>query len=204
MDSEMVQPPRLTEEEQNRADIYALFANLLYQAPNQELLTLLQALEIDVQQQQANMLSAWAGVKLAAQHTSMTSIEDEFYQLFIGLGRGELVPYASWYMTGMLMDTPLALLRQDLQKLGLQRDPEISDPEDHVASLCETMSYLITHPHQYSAEQQAQFFATHLAPWIMKFFTDLQHANTAKFYHSVGHLGYYFMSLEQQAFSMQR
>ena len=41
-------------------------------------------------------------------------VEREFFDLFIGLGRGELLPYGSYYLTGFLHERPLARLREDL------------------------------------------------------------------------------------------
>jgi TorA maturation chaperone TorD len=122
--------------------------------------------------------------------------------LFIGLGRGELVPYGSWYVTGFLMERPLAELRVDLKRLGMERQEDVHEPEDHVAALCETMSLLVLSGDEAPFDEQREFFSKHLAPWIGRFFGDLAAAPSAHFYRSVGLLGERFMEVERTYFSM--
>src|SRR5439155_1564893 len=62
--------------------------------------------------------------------------------LFIGLGRGELLPYGSYYLTGFLHERPLARLRAHLEKLAIERTAGQAEPEDHAAILCEIMAGL--------------------------------------------------------------
>ncbi len=45
-------------------------------------------------------------------------------------------------------------------------------------------------------------FENHLAPWIGRFFTDLERADAANFYRSVGTLGRVFIDIETEAFSL--
>ena len=47
--------------------------------------------------------------------TNAERVEREYFDLFIGLGRGELLPYGSYYLTGFLHERPLARLREDLE-----------------------------------------------------------------------------------------
>ena len=49
----------------------------------------------------------------AAKNADAADLEREYFDLFIGVGRGELLPYASYYLTGFLHERPLARLRQD-------------------------------------------------------------------------------------------
>ena len=71
------------------------------------------------------------------------TLRRDYHDLFIGVGRGELVPYASYYLTGFLNEKPLALLRQEMRRLGIERSPDVSEPEDHIAALCEMMAGLV-------------------------------------------------------------
>jgi TorA maturation chaperone TorD len=128
-------------------------------------------------------------------------VDDEFHDLFIGLGRGELMPYASWYLTGFLMERNLGLLRDDLARLGIERDPSVVEPEDHMAALCEVMLLLIREGRDF--EEQARFFDRHLARWCGAFFADLSGAKSAIFYRNLGRFGTAFFQLEQRYFSMQ-
>lgn len=199
--TEVLHLPENTSPELQRADVYALLSTLLLSPPDADTLEQLSQLQLDHSAIKPMQL-AWAQVKLAALRAKASDVELEYNGLFIGLGRGELVPYACWYLTGMLMDKPLAQLRSDLAQLGLTRVEQLREPEDHIALLCQTMSVLIQHPEDYSYETQQQFFEHYLASWIGRFFNDLQQAQHARFYRSIGHLGEQFFHLERQAFSM--
>jgi len=124
--------------------------------------------------------------------------------LFIGIGRGEVLPYGSYYLTGFLHERPLARLRADLQRLGIERIAPQSEPEDHAAILCEIMAGLAAGKFPAAPEQQRQFFEKHLAPWMGQFFVDLAAAKMADFYRSVGAVGRLFIEIETQAFALAR
>ncbi len=132
------------------------------------------------------------------------AVESEFNALFIGLGRGELLPYASYYMTGFLNEKPLAVLRNDMARLGITRAENVFEPEDNIASLCEMMAGLITGRFGAPAELQLQkdFFNRHIGPWAEHFFSDLEAAKSSVFYASVGSVGRAFMEIEREAFRM--
>ena len=124
--------------------------------------------------------------------------------LFIGLGRGELVPYASYYMTGFLNEKPLATLREDMNLLRIARAPNVYEPEDNIASLMEMMAGLITGAFGAAApiSRQRGFYNKHIAPWARHFFTDLEGAKGSVFYAPVGAVGRIFMDIEREAFRM--
>jgi TorA maturation chaperone TorD len=128
----------------------------------------------------------------------------EYQNLFIGVGRGELVPYGSYYITGFLNEKPLARLRNDMGRLGIARRDNVSESEDHIAALCEMMSGLILGDFDGAADlaEQKAFFQAHLAPWVKTFFTDLEGARSSVFYACIGQLGAAFMDVETQAFEM--
>lgn len=127
------------EEDVLRADLYDLLAALLAAPANADLLARLRGLDGDT-----TSLGQAVGTlaKLAGQQ-GPGSVEREFNRLFIGVGRGELLPYASFYMTGFLNEKPLAVLRQDMTRLGIARAETVFEPEDNIASLCEMMAGLI-------------------------------------------------------------
>ncbi len=179
-----------------RAHVYSLLAALLTGPPSADLLRLLARIE-DQQASDTEMAQAWRMIKKAGGQTNAALLEDEYHQLFIGLGRGELVPYGSWYQTGSVMDQPLARLRSDLAVLGIQRRSDVSETEDHAAALCETMAIICSHPAEIGLETQKAFFSDHLKEWMDRFFKDMQQASAARFYRAVGRLGEAFLALEK-------
>jgi len=130
----------LSDEDAARAQCYTLLAHLLHAPPNQALLDLARGLKSDGSEL-GQALNALATV---AQRTTPEQAEREFSALFIGLARGELLPYASYYLTGFLQEKPLADLRGDMAQLGIRRRDDVPEPEDHIAALCEMMAGLIT------------------------------------------------------------
>ncbi|MEZ5726975.1 MAG: molecular chaperone TorD family protein [Burkholderiaceae bacterium] len=184
-----------------RVGTYGLLAALLRQAPGPDLCTALQAQPTDVAEPD-EAASALRELVRAAAEAPTDQIAAEYEALFIGLGRGELVPYASWYLTGFLMERPLGRLREDLAELGFERQGHVTEPEDHVAALCEVMSMLAQDRAPF--ETQKRFFERHLSPWLERFFTDLQRAPSAHFYRSVGRFGRAFVELETRYLSMRR
>ena len=186
--------PNLTAEDHVRANVYALLAAMLAKPPDAELLKLLKQVETAEFDGGVEMAAAWATLKRGAEEAEGTALEAEFHDLFIGLGRGEVVPYGSWYLSGFLMEKSLAELRIDLRKLGFERQDEVHEPEDHTAALCETMSMMITTP--VSFETQKFFFNKHISPWMPRFFADLTKAKAARFYRAVGFMGEKFLQLE--------
>lgn len=181
-----------------RGGIYRLLANLLYRPPATELLAALRGMAPGAEGALAEPLQM---LRLASERASAEAVDEEYHALFIGVGRGELMPYGSWYLTGFLMDRPLAVLRRDLAALGIERDEHVSEPEDHVAALCEAMALLSEDPSMEPARER-RFFAEHLEPWMGVFFSDLQTAQSACFYRAVGRLGERFLDFERKYLTM--
>lgn len=188
------------ESDQIRASSYALLAALLANPPTEELLTQLQGIETDIDDEK-DIVNAWSMLKLAAQGNNAELIADEYHVLFIGLGRGELVPFASWYLTGFLMEKPLAHLRQRLLELGFEQQEDVHEPEDHIAALCEVMSQLILDADT-DFETERDFYENFMGSWMKRFFNDLQKTETSGFYRAVGQLGEAFLDIENRYFSM--
>ena len=126
----------------------------------------------------------------------------EYFGLFVGLGGGLLLPYASHYLTGALYGRPLAQLRETLRCLGIEKAAGHSEPEDHAAILCEIMAGLVGGGIAAAAGADRDFFERHLAPWIGRFFADLEQARSANFYARVGTHGRTFVDVETEAFSL--
>lgn len=193
-------PVAIAEEQRYRASAYSLLAGLFRSSPDQPMLDRLSNL-VEVKESGDDLMLAMSTLALSARRHTPESIEDEFYQLFIGLGKGEVVPYGSWYLTGFLMEKPLSDLRDDLSHLGFQRNEDVVEPEDHIAALCEVMSIMISD--NTALNVQREFFQTHLSSWIDAFFNDLANARSSVFYKAVARFGAAYIALEKQYLSMQ-
>ena len=179
-----------------RAHQYLLLASLLSAPPSKKLLGAIAKLEGD----DTPLGRGHAALAQAAQDAVAAGVEREYFDIFIGVGRGEILPYASYYLTGFLHERPLARLRGDLVAFGIERAESNPEPEDNAATLCEIMAGFADRRFAASHEQQRKFFEKHVAPWMGRMFADLERAEAAKFYRSVGALGRLFLEIETEAF----
>jgi TorA maturation chaperone TorD len=181
-----------------RAQEYALISVLLARAPEQALLDRVAVLRGDA----TPLGLAHVALADAAGRTDAQRVEREYFDLFIGLGRGELLPYGSYYLTGFLHERPLARLRESLARWGIERVEGQAEPEDHAAILCEVMAGLASRRLPAPPGADRELFEQHLAPWIGRFFADLERAEAANFYRGVGALGRVFIEIETEAFAL--
>jgi TorA maturation chaperone TorD len=179
-----------------RAQEYSLLSALLLRSPDAQMLGRLAHLRGD----ESPLGLAHVALGEAAARTDAISAAREHFTLFVGLGRGELLPYASYYLTGFLHGRPLASLRQVLQRIGVERVEGQAEPEDHAAILLEIMAGLAGGAIPAPTGTDREIFGDHLAPWIGRFFADVEHSVSADFYARVGMLGRTFIGLETQAF----
>jgi TorA maturation chaperone TorD len=184
-----------------RAHQYRLLARFLAAPPDASLLELASGFEGDA----SDYGQALAALAASAREVTPAAAVREYHELFIGIGRGELLPYASYYLTGFLNERPLAKLRADMGRLGIARVDEVKEPEDHIAALCEMMAGLITGAFgaPLALRGQRAFFAAHLAPWAERFFEDLETAKAARLYVPIGTIGWLFMGIEATALEME-
>lgn len=192
--------PEVTEEDRLRADLYNYLGVMLAAPPDQLLLD-----------QSANLTGddtalgqAIQGLSRVAKVSKPKAVQTEFNALFIGLGRGELLPYASYYLTGFLNEKPLANLRATMESFGMARSDDVFEPEDNIASLMEMMAGMIVGRFGRIATvpEQNTFFNAHISTWASHYFTDLQAAKSSVLYGSVGAVGAAFMDIEREAFRM--
>lgn len=183
-----------------RAQLYRLLSRLLAAPPDRDLLALVAGMTGDD-------TPLGRGVRALAERAGEAApkaVANEYADLFIGIGRGELVPFASYYLTGFLNEKPLARLRGEMARLGIARAEHVKEPEDHIAALCEMMAGLIEGSFDDPAPLSAQrrFFDNHLVAWAPQFFADLESAKAAVLYAPVGAIGQAFMAIEATAFTM--
>ncbi len=193
---------QIAEEDALRADLYDFLAVLLARPPTAELLRQAQSLSGD----ESDLGQAIQAMSRIAKATNARSVESEFNTLFIGLGRGELLPYASYYLTGFLNEKPLATLRGDMARLAITRAENVYEPEDNIASLMEMMGGMIRGRFGKPADlsRQKEFFNKHIGLWAGHFFADLEAARNSVLYAAVGATGKAFMAIESEAFRMTR
>lgn len=189
-----------SDEELYRAYLYRLMARLLGAPCDAELLEFLRGLESDG----SELGRALANLAEVARKTDVTAAANEYDALFIGITRGELVPFESYYLTGALNEKPLAELRADMAQLGIARSEDFAEPEDHVASLFEIMDGMITGRFGKAVPlaEQHRFFETHIACWVPNFFADLEAAESARLFMPLARIGTLFMEVETEAFAM--
>src|SRR5947199_7046906 len=161
--------------DQLRAAEYELLSLLLGKAPDSTTLSRVAALRGD----ESELGMAHLELAAAAQAADDRSVSKEFFDLFIGLGRGDLLPYASYYITGFLHERPLARVREDLDALGIERAGTSREPEDHIATLLEVMAGLSRGDVEADFAGQARFFARHLQPWAARMFAHLEMSQSA-------------------------
>ena len=197
-DAPAIQTTAMDDVDKARMEEYALLAALLRQPPDGVLLKALTGIRGD----STPLGTAHAALAGAAEETDPERLEREFFDLFLGVGRGELLPYGSYYLTGFLNERPLARLREDLRMLGVSRTEDQVEPEDHAAILCEIMAGLAGGSLAAAPNVQKRFFEKHLAPWIGRFFTDLEQVKGSDFYRRVGTVGRLFVEIETEAFAL--
>lgn len=191
----------IADEDEHRAAMYMLFGRLLYSAPSDDLLEQVRGMEGD----DTEFGQAVSALAESARANTRQQVEEEFEDLFIGLPQAQLMPYASYYITGGLFGRPLAQLRMTMAEAGIARNPRATEPEDHIAPVCEMMAGLIMGAFAIgpaSLKQQHEFFDSHVSRWVKHFFSDLESAEGADFYAYLARVALLFLELEREAFSM--
>ncbi len=183
-----------------RAGTWALLGQLLAAPPQVDVLLRLASLEI-ADDESGALATAWRQLAHAASRCSADAVQDEYQDVFIGVGGGEITPYASWYLTGTLMDRPLVQLRDDLDALGIERLSDCSEPEDHAAAVCEIMA-LIIQDEDVDLDWRRELFERHVAGWMPRFFKDIEVAPSAEFYRAVAAVGHAFVDIERRFYEM--
>jgi len=200
MANEPVKQVDILPEDVMRADIYDLIGGILRREPEAELIDYISNLDGD----NTPLGSAFSTLAKLGRSLDITAIREEYVNLFIGVGRGEILPFASYYLTGFLNEKPLANLRGDMAAIGISRVENVKEPEDHIASLMDIMAGLIRGDfgRPFSVGEQATFFHKHISTWASLLFQDIEAAKGAVFYAPVGTIGKLFMDIESQAFNM--
>jgi TorA maturation chaperone TorD len=191
-------------EELARADLYGLLASLWLAPPDAALMAQVRGAVTQAPQAGAHLEGPWQALMTALQATTPEAAAVEHEALFHGIGKPEVFVYGSYYLTGFLNEVPLAILRNDLQRLGLTRDTLRGETEDHVAYLFEVMRYLIAGDDVSvcNLEQQRRFFRAQIQTWVEKLCDAVDAQPRAHVWRAVSGLTREFMRIETQAFDM--
>lgn len=191
-------------EELARAEVYGLLAHLFYSAPGDQLYAQLRAAVIEAPVRGAFLERSWGELVAAARRLSVVEVSEEYDALFLGVGKPEVFLYGSFFLAGSLHGKPLVELRHDLKVLGLERPETISETEDHLASLCEVMRYLIAGDDVGVSNLgvQQRFYNAHLRGWVEAFCDLLADHPRADFYRAVAAFARDFFAIEAQGLDL--
>lgn len=191
-------------EELARAELYGLLAQLWVAPPDDALLQRFKFAVTQAPETGAHLEAPWHALTAAMRNTTAADAADEYDALFGGVGKPEVFVYGSFYLSGYLNERPLALLRDDLQRLGLARDETRAETEDHVAFLFEVMRYLIAGDDVAvcNLEQQRRFFRAHLQPWLAQLCDAVDAQPRASTWRAVADMTRQFGAVEAQAFDL--
>jgi TorA maturation chaperone TorD len=196
----MQSAPTLAPEEAARANFYGVIARLFQAPPDAALLQTLAAAG-DLQAQEGGIAAAWRDLAQAAASADAEQVQEEYDAAFIGVGKADITLYTSAYSVRFSNETPLVELRRDLAQLHLGRRSEATEPEDHVAALCEVMRYLIA-AQKSGLEDQKRFFERWIWPTAQSLCSAIEKSAQIRFYRPVARFAFAFFELEHSAFEM--
>ena len=188
----------LSQEDQGRANFYALLSRLLYAPPDAGLLAALgQADKLDADDRKLS--EAWDALAGAAAGADANVVREEYENAFVTAGRAPVTLYTSAYSVRYGNEVPLAELRTELASMGLARRSETSEPEDHIAALCDAMRYLVV---ERELPDQQRFFARWIQPIAEPLCNAIEQSEKTVFYKHVARMAKAFLLLERSAFEM--
>jgi TorA maturation chaperone TorD len=187
-------------EEAARANFYGLLARLFYAPPDAALLQALAGSE-ELDDEGGGIALAWRDLAAAAAKADSGAVREEYETIFIGTGKAPVTLYTSAYTVRFTNEIPLAGLRAELAAMGLARRSEASEPEDHLAALCDVMRHLITQRSEDIAGQK-RFFERWIWPATAPLCDAIDTAKDVAFYRPVARFAKSFLGLEHSAFEM--
>jgi TorA maturation chaperone TorD len=199
--------PEVTPEEQARADIYGLLANLFYTPPAPELLVAIANAEgVCDEAAGSSLCRAWKGLRQAAASADAASVRDEYDAAFITAGQAPVMLYACFHLSGSLNDRAMVALRDDLAQFGIARRAAAGETEDHVSALCDVMRMLIAGAEDRApaaADDQRRFFQRHIQPWYSQLADTIESTDETRFYKHVGRFARAFFDLESESLTIE-
>lgn len=192
--------PALDPEDEARAALYGLIAQLFYAPPDQGVLAQILNARI-FEGGDAGLPLRWRELVERCRTAFPVPLENEHTELFIGTGRAAVTPYLIHYLVERSTDNPLVQLRKQLAEWGISRREHTSEPEDHISSVCEVMRFAIAVQHR-SLEEQKAFFDRFVYEGGVAFCDAVIASAKADFYRVVAAFAGEFFRLERSAFDM--
>jgi len=196
----------LAPEDGARAEFYAVLARLYARGPDRALLAAIGETEPWPVSGDKPISSAWNNLILASTAMDAEAAEQEYTDLFIGVGRSNVDLHASHYLTGPASEKPLVAVRSDLARLGLSRRDRVTMYEDHLSALCETMRLLVAGDGQRQPAPiaaQREFFDRHIAPWVFDCCDAIRKCPLANYYQRVAEFTDLFMAVERDSLAIE-
>jgi len=197
--------PRLAEEDQARAGYYALLARLYHSGPDAALLDAVAKANADADALGAEpgnteLARAWQTFAAATRAMDAEAAQLEYDGAFVGTGKAEVTPYATYYLAEAGREKILVQLKALLAEWGLGKKEETHEPEDHFAALFEVMRHLISAGSDDAAlQKQKKFFVQFIAPSYSAFCNAIGAAPSTNFYRVVGRLTQVFLDVETES-----
>jgi TorA maturation chaperone TorD len=195
----------LVPEDAARAEFYALLARLLSAPPDAPVLAALGASDLWADDGTNPLASAWNRLVLASRAMDADAAEQEYTDLFIGVGKSEVNLHASHWTSGFMMEKPLAELRTDLAQLGLARQAGVSTLEDNLGALCETMRILVAGAGARPPVPlpiQRVFFERHIEPWAQECCAAICQSPVANYYRRVAEFASLYLAVERDSLAI--
>ena len=196
--------PALSEEDRARGEFYALLGRVYNAPPDAPLLAAVGASELWGDQDGNPLASAWNALVLASRAMDAEAAEQEYTDLFIGVGKAECNLLASYWMPDAA-PRPLVAVRAELARLGMRRLHASAVYEDHLGALCEVMRLLITGSSGRAPEPvavQKAFFERFLDGWVDRCCDAMLQCTVANYYRRVAEFTRLFMAVERDSFAI--
>ena len=197
--------PSVSEEDQARADFYALIARLFYTGPDAALLAAIAATgAVAGTDPAAPLPAAWGALSAAAATTDPEQAQLEYDNVFVGTGKAEITPYATHYLPESKKENVLVRLRSELAELGLARAQGVNEYEDHLSSLCEVMRHLIFFAPDVALQKQKSFFLMYLVPCYANVCAAVTASPNTNFYKHVARFAQAFLDVEAESYELSK
>ena len=196
----------LSPEDEARSQVYAVLARLFAGGPDASFLAALGGSPPWPDEEGNPLAEAWNRLILASKAMDADAAEQEYTDLFIGVGRSTVDLHAAHWVTEATSEKPLVAVRSDLARLGLARREGSTTYEDHLSVLCETMRMLIAGDNERDpmpiAVQRA-YFDRHIAPWIAKCCDAIRECPLANYYRRVAEFTNLYMAIERDSLAIE-
>lgn len=181
------------DEEYARSELYGVLSMLFYGPPSQAVLDLIEGAAIEGD---GVLADGWRGLQAASSQTNAERAREEYESLFIGVGKPEVMLYGSYYLSGFLMEKPLAALRKTWHGSAWNAPstcPKAKTISPPCATPCDCCMAALQHRRNFSA---------HIQPWARQLFDAIDAHPGATYYRAVAGLARSFVEVETQAFDM--